>query len=540
MKTTPFARVARCVARPAVLGALGVLAVAAWLYSRFDLHGRMIRDSAIYIYGGQQVLHGRQPYVSEMDPKGPISSILASFGVGVAKLFGGSDVLTVRAEFCAIAVIGVLGIYLLVHELCGSVVAAVIAAVVFAAFRNFGYNALVQTDGHIPGIVFMIFAMWLILRKQWYLAGGVASLAFLTWQPLGVVPLMAAICAVAWSPGRRLRALGRTALGGATPVVVLACYYAVGWHLKNLVQGLLIYPLTGVQRLPNTAGRRLMAMIRAMPSLYGYAAVLFWIGIAVLLLAAAWTVASAGPRWRGALLSPLVLLFTLSLLFQLAYVLYDYIGYPHTWPLLPYAAVGIGVGTAALLDVLSAPYLRAAQAVMLSVATALAVFSAVKYADMPSGSADLGSQQAAACALNHSLAPNTPLWTIDDPVPLVLLHRRQPDDYPYVGGGLDIWKANHTRGGFHGWMGQIERSRASIVVVDAWVFGRYKEPVQIWLLEHGFRKGFIGPWKVFVDPAARRQMRALSIKLASRRRDWALTPSGRMITLARCQSLRPS
>ncbi len=114
--------------------------VAVLLYTRFSPRLWVNRDAFIYLYGGQRVLHGQPPYVSEMDPKGPVSSLLSAAGVAVARLLGRNDILVVRIEFLALAVLGVLGVYLLVRALFDSVLAAVFAAVAFTGFRSFAFN----------------------------------------------------------------------------------------------------------------------------------------------------------------------------------------------------------------------------------------------------------------------------------------------------------------------------------------------------------------------------------------------------------------
>lgn len=529
---------ARRTIRPDVIGGLVALATAATLFTRFNLHAKMVRDSSIYIYGGQQMTHGLPPYASEMDPKGPMSSIIAGFGVAVARVFGHSDVLVVRAEFCALAVVGALGVYLLVLELWHSVPAAVVGAVVFASFKNFAFNALTATDGHMPGIVFLIFAMWLTVRRNWYLAGFAAALAFLTWQPLVVYPIATLICAFAWSPGRRAPTVGRTLAGMATPFLALVVYYAAEGYLKDLFLGLFVYPVTGVQRPPTTVGHRLHTFLTSVEHLYQAGVILFWVGLALMVLAAIWTVVSARPHRRAALLTPIVLLVLLTFVLDFAYVLYDYIGYPHSWPILPYASVGLGAGTAALLNRLPRPRLRRAATGVVMVAVAvLIVVCAVNFSEPLPSNGQLRAQEASACAVKWSLAPGTPLWTIDDPVALVLLHRRNPDNFPYVGGGLDIWKVNHTHGGFDGWTRQLRSSGASVVIVDAWVEGEYKQPIQEWLLAHGYRRGFIGGWQVYVTSQARRQMRARGIALAHKFRLWALKTDGTAFRRTRCTRL---
>lgn len=533
---TDWGAAARRLTTPSVgVGAL-VAVVATFLFSRFELYSTMIRDSSIYIYGGQQVLHGLPPYASEMDPKGPMSSLLASAGVAVARLFGRDDVIVVRCEFCLIAVVGVVGIYLLVLELTRSITAGAAAAVTFLAFRNYAYNALVGTDGHMPGIVFMIFALWLTARKSWYWAGFAAALAFLTWQPLFVYPAIVLLCALLWSPVSRLRSALLTVAGAATPFLALVIYYLASGYLSNLFDGLVFYPLTGVQRPPKTLGHRLHFFATDIKNLYADAAILFWAGLILIVVLAVWQLIGARSRSRSALDSPVIVLLLPTMIFQLLYVCYDYIGYPHSWPLIPYAACGIGLGVAAVLHALPTVAVRRGFATVLSLGMVIVVVvCAVQYSKKIWTGGRLRVEQAGACGLERSLAPGTPLWTIDDPVPLVLLHRRQPDNYPYVGGGLDIWKVNHTTDGFAGWMRQLTDSRASIVVYDTWVSGKYKKPIADWLRAHGFRHGFIGVYQVYVNRAARTHMRRVGLKLASRRIDYPVRTDGTQFRNTRCR-----
>ena len=247
----------RTVRSPGFVGGWCAVVVAVLLYTRFSPRLWVNRDAFIYLYGGQRVLHGQPPYVSEMDPKGPVSSLLSAAGVAVARLLGRDDILVVRIEFLALAVLGVLGVYLLVRALCDSVLAAVFAAVAFTGFRSFAFNVMAGPEGHLPGIVFLVFTMWLIVRRRWYLAGVVGMLAFLTWQPLFIYPIAVLACAAAWSADGRRRAVATALAGIATPTLLLIAYYGWGGHLRPLWDGLIWFPLTGVVRRNTTLLHRL-------------------------------------------------------------------------------------------------------------------------------------------------------------------------------------------------------------------------------------------------------------------------------------------
>jgi hypothetical protein len=516
-----------------VIGGVVPVLLALALWTRFDLHAWVNRDSFLYLYGGERVLAGQPPYVSMMDPKGPISSILAAGGIEVARIFGRNDIQVVRIEFLALAVAGALGVYLLVRRLTGAWLPAMLGAIVFTTFRSFAFNAVAGPEGHLPGDVFLIFTLWLTLSRRWYLAGIAGALAFLTWQPLFIFPIAVLVCAIAWSPDNRGRA-ALTALGGlATPTILLVIYYGWGGHLRALFNGLVLYPVTGVVRHPSTLTYRIVFFFRDTHNIYGPVAYLLYLGLIVLLGAAVWTVVTA-PRRGAALLDPLVLLMAGTLLVQLLYIAYDYIGYPHSFTVLPYAVAGLGWGLAKLL----APavwgqqqWFRPALAALVAV---LVVFSFVSFSRPAGRRATVAVEQAGACAIQRSLVPGTPLWTIDNPGPLVLLHRRQPDNYPYVGGGLDVWKVRHTRGGFRGWMHQIQASHTSIVVFMSWLWGKYQKPIRHWLYVHGYRRGTIGIWKVYVNKAARARMAAEQIAFTHGKRTWPSTTTGKRYTVTNC------
>jgi hypothetical protein len=531
----PFAGVVRRLGRPSLLGGFAALAIGSLVYSQFNLYGNLARDSAIYLYGGQRFVHGVPPYASIMDPKGPMSGILCGFGVAVARLVGGNDILVTRGEFAGLSILAVLGIYLLVLELWHSVLAGVAAAATFASFKMFAWDAFHGPDGHTPGIVFFIFALWLTVRRQWYWAGCAASLAFFSWQPLVAYPLMVVVCAAAWSPGRRLAATAWSVAGVATPLVLLTGYYAAEGYVGKLFEGTFLFPVEGTYRPAISFGQRLHGIFHGISRAYGLSAILLAVGIVVLVAEAVVRLVRAGAERRAAALSPIVLLLIGSFVLQVAYVLYDYIGWTHAFPLLPYGAVGIGAGAARLLrwSGWRERARRASATGLVAAVIGLTAACAVGYYQ-PSDSTKLHSQQASSCALQRSLPPGTALWSIDNPLPLVLLHRVNPDNFAYVGSGLAEWKVKHTRGGFAGWMRQIEE-RASIVALQYWrEHIPLRQEMRIWLRTHGYRFGYIGQWAVYATVAARAELAANSIELTRESHPWPVTTAGGRLFDTKC------
>jgi hypothetical protein len=518
-------------------GGMAALAIGAVVYSQLNLYSRLTRDDAIYLYGGQRVTHGVPPYASIMDPKGPIPGILDGFGVVAARLFGHSDLLVVRVEYCALAVLSVLAIYLLVMDLWHSVTAGVVAATIFTSFEWYAGHALTGPQGHMPGIAFLIFAMWLVLRRKWYWSGFSAMLAFLSWQPLFAYPVIVVLCAMAWPPGRRLRTVCHSLAGVATPFGALAVYYAAEGYLGRLFEGLFIFPLTAVHRGQRRFGERAHFIVQDIWASYGSSAILLYIGLALFLIEVIRTLASNRSEWRTSVISPIILLVFTSFILQFAYFFYDYIGPTHAFPLLPYSAVGFGAVAAHLMHRLSGRRARqiAVACVLAAVVATTTVYAALDY--QASDDTSLLGQRASSCAVQRSLAPRSTLWVIDNPIPLVLLHRTNPDNYAYVGSGLADWRVNHTAGGLAGWMHQIKAS-ASIVVLQDW-----SEHIPVhaqitnWLRTHGYHHGFIGQWAVHVTRAARARMAAQSIALSRKSNLWPLTTTGADLHATGCTTV---
>src|ERR671933_2223270 len=105
-----------------------VLFLAVFVYGMYGFDGVLLRDYAIYLYGGQRMAEGVPPYVSVFDHKGPLSPMLAGLGVLLSNLFGWDDVFAVRLVFFTIACLTVVAVYLLGKSVFSSQMAGLFAA----------------------------------------------------------------------------------------------------------------------------------------------------------------------------------------------------------------------------------------------------------------------------------------------------------------------------------------------------------------------------------------------------------------------------
>jgi hypothetical protein len=173
-----------------------------------------------------------------------------------------------------------------------------------------------------------------------------------------------------------------------------------------------------------------------------------------------------------------------------AFSLTDFQGYPDLYPLLPYAALGIG-GTAAVAVRGVAPR-RVAVAGALAATVVLAGLSWHTY----TGDHRLVRQRAEGAALNRRLASGDTLYALGDPAPLVLTGRRNPSRFIYMGSGVAAWVVGHTPGGLAGWEARIRAVDPAIVTLGGWN-GPIRDRLQRWLRAH-YRVRHLGRWVLFV------------------------------------------
>jgi 4-amino-4-deoxy-L-arabinose transferase-like glycosyltransferase len=520
-----------------VAGLLGSTLVAALLYLRWGINGKLSRDESVYAYGGQQLAHGVAPYVSIFDPKGPGATMFAGIFAGIGHLFGRNDLYFIRLGFFLLSLLTVVAIYLLALRLWRSVIAAVVAAVVFASFTGFAEDALSGPDAKTPGIAAVVFCMWLAVRRQWFLSGVAAAIGFVVWQPLGFFAVVVALVALLTSePGTRGRAFVRVAVGSLLPIAAVAIYFAVAGAWHAFIEAAFVFPLTGVQRGSVSLSERVLRIAGVVHGSYGFSGVLMWLGMAVLIGVAGLRLARARRQWRPAMADPLICVVLFALFTQLLYAFGDFQGYPDVYPLLPFGALGMG-GLAAVLvaEARSATVRRVVVSAALGAALVLSAFSWVQFGnDADASSNTLRDERADACAVEVMLGSTGRLWAMGDPTSLVLLHRRNPDRFIYLGSGVDKWRDKHTKGGFDAWTAKITAVNPAVIVVSGWHGSGDRPRMNRWLSQGNYVRRFVGPWLVYLTPAAVNAAQARHIPLQHEPSNYATNRHGHRLAAAPC------
>ncbi|MEA2296667.1 MAG: hypothetical protein QOE86_4306 [Solirubrobacteraceae bacterium] len=496
-------------------GALLVFGITVALFTRFGLDDTLRRDEAIYAYGGQQWANNGVPFeTSIFDPKGPGAAALLALATLVARALSVNDLHLMRLFFFLFACGAVVGVYVLGLWLFESALAGLAAAITFASFEGFALDALGGPDAKMPGIFFAVVAMALLLRRRWFLGALAGSLAFLVWQPLVIYPAVAVVAA-AVAPGRSERwgRVGQAVAGAAIPVAVTVVYYLLAGSLHDLFEGSVNFPLTGIQHGNETLRQRLDVIRHVVTADYGHTRWLFWGGLVLLPALAGLRLARGRSQLRDTVRDPFLVVVVLSFLGVVLFSATDFQGYPDLYPLLPYAALGIGGAVGLVLTGLrGGAWLRRVAGVVASLAVAALAVLTWHWYDVPRArDTNLILQRARAKKIKAMIGPGETLYAIGDPTSLVLTHRRNPSRYIYLGSAVGRWMLKHTPGHFAGWQRQVRKANPAVIVVAGWT-GPTEQRTVRWL-RSAYAERYMGHWQVFLTPDAIRRAKVRGISL---------------------------
>jgi 4-amino-4-deoxy-L-arabinose transferase-like glycosyltransferase len=486
------------------------LAIGAVLFTRFSIDGNLWRDEAIYAYGGQQLAHGVPVYLGIFDPKPPLPTFLTALGALAGRAAGKDELVAMRAEFFVWALLTVVAVYWLGLKLWRSPLAALAGAAVFASFKGFAQDALPGPDAKTPGMFLAVLALALTVQRRWFLAGAAGALAFLDWQPLGVYAAAAVVAALlVGGEEPRWRRGARAVAGVAVPLVATVLFLAIDGGLPQFIEASFTFPATGLRRGHVTLVGNLQQIHKIVNQYYGDTRVLFWAGLALLVVVlGAWLVRR---RLRPERVVPAaVVLGTFAALAAASAA--DFQGYPDLYPLLPYAAIGIGGAIAVIEPRIVATRARRVGAAVAVAGVALLAALSFHWYSGPQPGPSLQVERGYARDLNRLLDPGERLYALGDPTTLVLTKRRNPVRWIYLGSGVDRWAIKHDFGSLAGWQANIRAVNPPIVILNLWSTGKGQQ-MRAWLRSTYGNGTFLGHWRVFAKPAIRARARARGIKL---------------------------
>ncbi len=476
-----------------------VLALAALVYALYGFDGVLLRDYSIYLYSGQRVAEGVPPYVGVFDHKGPLSPLIAGFGVVMSGLLNVDDVYAVRLVFYVTACLTVVAVYLLGKDVFRSREAGLFAALTFLGFYAYAQPAASGPEPKTPMVLFQTLSLLLAVRKKWFWSGFSGSLAFLVWQPMAAFAFVTFLLAITRPREERYGAALRTIAGGATPFLATVAYFYYHGALYDFLDGFVLFNFLFLERGSFSAAALLGTAASNIILPYSTMLVPILIGLVVILRL--YFQRPFEYRFLPILLSfPAPVLWSLRD-FQLADDFYVF---------LPYAAIGFGGFLAAAIRRADNPRVLAAllSAILLTIALANTwdEISAGAAYKLTGTTIDLPAQREGAQEIQERFGEDVRLASINSPAVMVLLHQTNPDPYLWITAGVNNRIDARTPGGFEGWLDNLEAydpgaisffGEGQSLLPSSQLSPEHRQALDGWL-DPRYRAEKVGPFWLFV------------------------------------------
>ena len=434
-----------------------VAVVCVAVYTLHGFHGALTRDLGVYSYAGQQVADGVPPYLGILNRAGPLAHAIPGIGALLARLAGLDDLVTMRVLFMLIATAAVCATYVLGRDLLSSRGAGLVSAGGMLAFHGFIQYASNGPREKTPMTLFVIVALWAVTRRRWFTAGVCTSLATLCLQTAFFSTFAAvAVGVLLVAETGRIRASVRVALGGLVPVAVLGTWFALVGSLREAVDG--FYVINRRYTVPDPLTDDLDRVWLDLQEAYGVTVWLMLAGVVALVLV---SLAVVVPPARRAFPALQVLpAMTAGLLAGLWWTTKEYDAWPDLFPVLPFAAIGLGAAFAVVVRRLAARPQWVVASVLAGACVVLAVVYAVSTRDHT-----LDAQREATAAVLAELPEGATITSIEAPQPLVLTGRTNPTRHQMFRSGLQDYLDDTWPGGRLGFEADLVADAPDLVSV---------------------------------------------------------------------------
>jgi hypothetical protein len=451
-----------------------VAGVSLVVYVLHGFQGMLTRDLGIYSYAGQQVADGVPPYLGVLNRAGPLAHVLPGAGVLLARAAGlddgYADVVTMRVLFMLIATAAVVMAYLLGRDLFGSRGAGLVTAGGMLAIHGFIQYASSGPREKTPMALFVIVALWAITRRWWFTAGLMTSLATLCLQTAFFSTFAAVVVAVLFlAHGQRLRSLVKVAVGGLAPVLVLDVWFALAGSLRAAYDG--FYGINRRYTVPNPLTVDRQDVWADLQAAYGVTVWLLLAGTVLLVLVSLGAVSRRARTAQPGLVA--LPAMTAGLAAGLWWILQEYDAWADLFPVLPFAALGLGAAYAVAVHRLA----PRPQAVVAGALAVTAVVLAVSYS-LETRDDGLDEQREATDAVLATLTDDATITSIEAPQPLVLTRRTNPTRYQMFRSGLQDYMDDTWPGGLVGFQRDLVADGQDLVAVGETVSRRWRESLQ--------------------------------------------------------------
>ncbi len=458
-----------------------------WNYSQFQPF--ISRDNGVYLYGGQQLASGHLPYNSILDYKGPLSSMVIGGLVFVGRTFNTPDLAAARIGFLVLTALTCVVIYYLTTSLFQDARAGFLSAFVYISFNEIFFQAVGGPRPKTLMVALMATALLLAVYRRTFWASLCGTLAALTWQVSGIIPIWLGVLALVSTTEQRWRSLVPIALGVIIPHALIMLIYLLDGTLSRFLEGYLLF-LLYLDRGDQSAIENYFTTLNR----YGPAMLTYAFGLLTYLYVCGHQFWQTRP-WRTIAMNPHTLGF-LTLVFFLAFSAVDFQGTPDHFPMLLFASMGAGHLLSKGVDGLAPSATSISKSVLVF---AFAIIFMISGTGLLRESTPLDRQIKVIESIESVIGADAPVATIGLPPFIALSNRTNPNRYLLISGGVGAYIHSQHPNGIDGFLNELEAYDPAVIA-----FGNtnraYSDEVIAWL-EANYEFCRVPPWRFYMDAA---------------------------------------
>lgn len=353
-------------------------------------------------------------------------------------------------------------------------------------------------------VLFQILALLLTTRRKWFWAGIFGSLAFLTWQPTVIYPLLTIFLALMQAEGRERTAnLIRVISGFLSPVIVICTYFLGQDALDEFVTDAILFPIYYLERQSSSVSDRIFRIFDVLifrKGGYSSMGIPILLGLLMIGLLYVWRIRAQGsiPRFVS---NDSFAAFLLSFPAPVVWSIMDFQRYPDFYVFLPYAAIGFAWMLCLALQSLEKTEhfgQLTRQLVFLVICIVLVGRAAREYRMTSENGLDDQLQWAQRIESRYLKGDNDNLLSIGRPEILVLLHRTNQNRHIVINSGEHSLIEASTPGGLNGWLNEQISTNPAVILLGNTQPAEVNETITSWLENKGFKRREVGQWSLYV------------------------------------------
>lgn len=466
----------------------------------YGFDGKLMNLASNYIYAGTQMMHGVPPYQSIFNQTGPVTPLLSGIIIYIGNLLGMDSIIFSRICYSLISSIGFVIFFWLIFDLFHSKYLALISFFILLNFHHFIQRSSCLGPEKKVLLVFLIISCFYLLNvKKHFLLGISTSLAILTWQPAGILPIAYFVSIFISKDKNQKQTLIIYLLGILFCTFFISLYFYLTHSFKDMLDGTLFFNLFYNQRPSKGWLYPIQQFVNIFHQSFPFSFFLIFVGFIILFfmpIIGNFKNISLNQFFTNPIFCFIYTTFLLFLIFSF----HDFQGIPDAFIFIPYLVFILIFCLSIAHQWIMRPNLNLKFFnILICLICSLLYLNSLRNAYSTSISNSIYGiqyQRKGLSLLKNQFSPSLKFLSIGTSQILVLLNATNPNRFVFLATGIDTFIDNNEPGGFDAWIEGVKTYNPDVIGVKN-TYGKHIPKLMQWIQTNYHIEAF-GPFKLYI------------------------------------------